>query len=527
VVADFNNDGKLDLAGTGAAGISVALGNGDGTFQPALSVAAGSFIALAPADFNRDGSVDLAAVDTGHSPRRTAVLLNKGNATFRAPREYPGSDRSNSLAIGDFNGDGNLDIVSDTGGVLLGQGDGTFHPGTPFDAPAGARAIVTADLNLDGNLDLAIVADNPGVVGKPGLTYVYLGTGLGTFPAPNDYPADNPNSVAVGDFNGDGALDLVVTAGPPGVAVLLGNGDGTFQAPVTYSVGYHSVAVAVGDFNGDGHLDLAVATCNSCGTTYTTGEIAILLGNGDGTFQPAQNYPAGIAPSDVAIADLNGDGILDLAVANSAYNQGWYTILLGKGDGTFQPAVSYQLTGAAYSVAVGDFNLNGIPDLVIGASPYMSILLGVGDGTFQPPINYPGMGTVAIGDMNGDGKPDLVSSGVGTDAVSVMLGNGNGTFQPAIVNPAGPGVGGCCVANGVTVADFNGDGKLDVAVLGLYNAIAVLLGNGDGTLQPSVEYVVGTGRNFLLAVGDFNGDGKPDVAAGSGAAIGILLNITQ
>jgi len=278
-------------------------------------------------------------------------------------------------------------------------------------------------------------------------------------------------SVAVGDFNGDGKLDLAVADyNTSAMGVLLGNGDGTFQAQIGYATGTFPHGVAVGDFNGDGKLDLAVANSGS-------NNVSVLLGNGDGTFQPAVNYSTGSAPGSVAVADLNGDGKLDLAVANNGRND--VSVLLGNGDGTFQAAVSYPTAAQPLSVAIGDFNGDGKLDLVAanGSSYNVSVLLGNGDGTFQPHVDYATgqyAASVTVGDFNDDGRLDLavavscVSCATG-GIVSIMLGNGDGTFQAHVDYTAGNG------AYSTAVGDFNGDGKLDLAVANLSgNDVSVL-----------------------------------------------------
>jgi len=317
-----------------------------------------------------------------------------------------------------------------------------------------------------------------------------------------------PTSVAVGDFNGDGKLDLAVANSSNlsgDVSILLGNGDGTFQAAVDYSAGSLPESVAVGDFRGDGKLDLAVAN-------YNDNNVSILLGNGGGTFQAAVNYATTwTGPYSVAVGDFNGDGKLDLVVANYA---GSVSILLGNGDGTFQAAVNYS-TGSfgtySTSVAVGDFNGDGKLDLAVAnsGSNNVSILLGKGDGTFQAAVNY-ATGTepfsVAVADFNGDGKLDLVVANEGSNNVSILLGNGDGTFQAAVDYGAGT------YPDAVAVGDFNGDGKLDLVVAndGSSN-VSVLLGNGNGTFQAAVDYGAGT-QPMSVAVGDFNGEGRLGMA---------------
>jgi len=341
------------------------------------------------------------------------------------------------------------------------------------------------------------------------------------FGAPTAFGAGSgPTGVATGDFNGDGRLDLAVAnLRSNNVSVLLGNGDGTFQAAVNYGAGSRPISVAVGDFNGDGKLDLAVSNNGS-------DNVSILLGNGDGTFQTPMDYGAGSLPDSVAVGDFNGDGKLDLAVSNDGSDN--VSILLGKGDGTFQAHVDYATGQYPSSVAVGDFNGDGKLDLAVAnfGTNNASILLGKGDGSFQTAVDY-GAGSnpysVAVADFNGDGKLDLAVANVGASPanVSVLLGKGDGTFQAHVDYTTGQ------YPSSVAVGDFNGDGKLDLAVANDADSdVSILLGNGDGTFQTSVNY--GAGSNpYGVAVGDFNGDGRLDLAtadlpSGTGA-VDILL----
>ena len=263
-------------------------------------------------------------------------------------------------------------------------------------------------------------------------------------------------------MNGDGIPDLVVAnacltlsqfgacTGDGVVSVLLGNGDGTLQPAVTYSIGLPGgYSVALADLRGNGILDAVVA---NFGQVLYEGAVAVLLGNGDGTFQPAVNYNSGgTSATSVAVTDLTGDGIPDIVVTNSCQNEGCQGdgtagVLLGNGDGSFQPVVLYDSGGnSANSVAVGELRGNGILDLVVANGYHdnvVDVLLGNGDGTFQSPVSYDLDGilgdAVAIGDLNGDGIPDLavtdaclrLRKNVCTDGkVSVLLGNGDGTFQ--------------------------------------------------------------------------------------------------
>jgi hypothetical protein len=319
-------------------------------------------------------------------------------------------------AVGDFNGDGKLDVVTTnpngaTVGVRLGNGDGTFAAAVNYGTGTNPSAVLVTDVNKDGGLDLVVANSGSNTVS------VLLGNGDGTFAAAvNDAVASNPVAVALGDFNADGNLDLVTAdSGSKSVSVLLGNGDGTFQSAVSYAARNNPNSVAVGDFNGDGKLDLAVANLHT---------VSILLGNGDGTFQ-AQTVFGANSPHGLLVEDVNHDGALDLVVDNAHR----VSVLLGNGDGTFQAPVysgnGIQPTGGA----MAEFNHDGVLDLVTANLHSVSVLLGNGDGTFQAPVYYQAGGksrSVVVGDVNGDGNADLIVTD--PSGVSVLLGNGDGTF---------------------------------------------------------------------------------------------------
>ncbi len=357
------------------------------------------------------------------------------------------------------------------------------------------------------------------------------------------YPVGTaPLAVAVGDFNGDGKPDLAVAnAGNPqigddgNVSVLLGNGDGTFQAALNVAAGKNPFSIAVGDFNGDGRPDVVVANngINPAGG-WLAGTVSILLGNGDGTFQDHLDYAVGIGPESVAVGDFNGDQVLDLVVA--ARSENVVSVLMGNGDGTFQPHLDYA-AGSASAVAVADFNQDGKLDLAVAgrfSGGVVGILEGNGDGTFQPAVGYdPAVAlaeSLVSGDFNGDGKVDLVvTSGIfGSGMVSVLLGNGDGTFsQASTLDSAG------CHP---FVADFDGDSKLDIGVIGWgefgchflgAGTILVFRGNGDGTFQPTAAFTTTSAWN-LVATADLDGNKTPDLVTvrRSDNTVSVLLNST-
>jgi hypothetical protein len=347
-------------------------------------------------------------------------------AQFETRSSTPTDLSGFSLAVGDFNRDGKLDlaVASNDLQVFLGNGDGTFQLPANYLTGTGAIFVAAADLNGDGKLDLA-VADLNGL-------FILMGNGDGTFQTPVAYTtACIPVFVATGDFNGDKKLDLLVTYSSgncPYVSIFLGNGDGTFQTtPINTTPLYSPTAPGIGDFNGDGKLDLAVAE-----QFGTISQVEILLGNGNGTFSAGAIYSVGSSPTSVAVADFRGNGKLDLAVATLV---GGTDVLLGNGDGTFQ-ANGGLATPDADWVLVADFNGDGKPDLAVsqGQPSGAAVALGNGDGTFQPVTFYPAgkdAPFVAAGDFNGDHKTDLVLPYYSFSYyVTVLLNAGVVSFSP-------------------------------------------------------------------------------------------------
>ena len=558
-IGDLNGDGRPDLvvANNDRNTVSILLGNGDGTYRAAVDYAVGSGpVWVAIGDLNGDGKPDLVVACLDNTfpvslENAISVLLGNGDGTFRSAVKYQAGQGPTSVAIGDLNGDRKPDIVvtnlvtgrgpqlGNTVSVLLGNGDGTFKAAVDYAVGSRPNSVAIGDLNGDGKPDL-VVANSSVEVGVHGNDVsVLLGNGDGTFRAAVNYPVGlAPWSVAIGDLNGDGKPDVVVAnfglggGGIGDVSVLLGNGDGTLQAAVSHGAGSNPWSVAIGDMNGDGKPDIVVA---DLGDT-----VSVLLGSGDGTFEKNSYWVGGPLKS-VAIGDLNGDGKLDIAVTDQGFGPfGGVAVLLNTPSQlAFAAAVSYAVGIRPQVVAIGDLNGDGKPDLIVGdaggsshgSGPgSVSVLLANGDGSFGAAVDYAvgagGAGYIAIGDVNGDGKVDLVvatggqnfGTGVNTSAIAVLLGNGDGTFQAAVTFPFASFPG------WVGIRDLNGDGKPDLVVTTSEAPnVFVLLGNGDGTLQAPVSYRVGVSAGPVTVV-DLDADRKLDLVVLNGDnTVSVLL----
>jgi len=328
-------------------------------------------------------------------------------------------------------------------------------------------------------------------------------SGTGTFFARTDISVNSTAmAVAVGDFRGIGKQDLAIANSANSIDIKLGNGDGTFQPAVNYPlVSGYPIGIVAADVNGDGKQDLVVLLAH-------TKMVIILLGNGDGTFTVGQQFATGTNPQSVSVADVNNDGKLDLLVANS--NDNTVSVLRGNGDGTFQTKLDYMTGGGPDSVAVGDFNGDGLLDLAVSnaTDSTVSVMINGGSGTYPTHVDYPTAGAptwVVTADFNKDGKLDLAVA-TASGKISILKGNGDGTFTahvdyPVSVNP-----------QMVVAADFNGDGQLDLANVNYTNnSVSVLLGVGDGTFKSQENFPVNAAPGWL-ALGDFNSDGRIDIA---------------
>jgi len=566
--------------------VAVMVGNGDGTFQTAIqSTFQPTNVSLYPVfrsafavgDINGDGKADLALMDRQNEFIYTFLGDNTGKFV---PGTTVQSYTRDAVYLLDLNGDGHLDILTtDAIGaqfkVFLGKGDGTFPTFATYSAGTPAGPFFLTDVNGDGHPDVLapfFEANSPTQIGyfkgNPDGTFSSL-IPLGALPSSNTLVAD-------GDLNADGIPDLTFLT-PSGIAVALGASGPTFAPPVTTISGgstspYSTLPTTpvAGDFNGDGHIDLAIAV---------EGGIELLFGKGDGTFASADFYDLNHTVGGAAVADFNGDTFPDIAVTVAAT---FPRLLLGDGSGKFTLApdqnTSYSLPSPDVTLLAADFNGDGKPDLNLGnmvlnqsSAGTQSVAYNLGNGLFSASVSIPNSSPVLadfnrdgrkdmlqisgqqiivslgqpnnsfttvtttlhvgadsgffnVGDVNNDGKPDLVLNYF--DHLEVWFGNGDGTFT------YGTSIDIQNVVNDVVavVADVDGDGNADIILApdsnpaGRFGPLAILYGNGNGTFQ-SPAYLPISRRYSQITIADLNGDNKPDMIMTDGAGIAVMMNL--
>jgi hypothetical protein len=550
-VGDFNNDGVPDLitldSNANTNGWGIMLGRGDGSFEPVVEIgtsnAYGTFGSVVVGDFNKDGNLDFAVTYADDGPTQyLSVYLGNGAGGFTLKGTYttgsPYQHLSTGLAVADLRGNGDLDLITldpgyngGTGGmqILLGNGDGTFQ--APVEVavnyPGGVAA---ADVNHDGKPDL-IVASTQSSDG----IYVLLGNGNGTFQTPVFY-AQGSNSgvltVAVGQLIKNDHGDVVMGTGN-GAYVYINNGDGTFKTPPALYGPSWTDSITITDINGDKKNDLVVSS-------YASSAVWTMLGNGKGGFTAGESFATDGSPNNLVVADFNGDKKLDFAVSNSAGQ--WVTVGLGNGDGTFRSSQSYGYTwsGTVSGIATADMNNDGNLDIVEaggGTGVGIAVMLGSSHGVFGSPIstavgcgqaNRGGVNSIALGEVTGDGKVDVVANmtnsggGCPNNEVAVLAGLGTGKFKKPVYYSTGT----TQQSYNVTLADFNGDGKLDIVTSNGDGSLSVLLNKGKGVYGAANVIVGASGsEGAAIVVGDFNHDGKLDLALTNygATAINILL----
>jgi hypothetical protein len=516
-LADLSGEGHLDLIVARTTGfVSVLLGNGNGAFQPGTDYAAGGWPnALAVGDIDGDQDLDVAIPIL--SAANAAVFLNDGSGALAPKLDLPTSTNPSAVALGELNGDGRVDLMvgfrsSNVVSLFLGQGGGAFQPGGQQVTIGTTSAMATADLDEDGHLDLVVGNDGP-----DGVT-ILLGNGAGGFGRGADLdPAGRPTSIVAVDVNADGHVDVATSNSGQTVSLFLGVGDGAFGALAQFPTAWEPTSIAAGDLTADGRVDLLTAS-------WFPGVVALLVGNGDGTFGNASKIGVGEAPRDVAAADLNGDGFEDLVTPNAEDNT--VSVLLGQGGGAFGPRTDLPAGGAPGPCEIHDVNRDGRLDLVVTnpSAATVSILLGDGSGGFGAPVSFAAGGAVevAAGDLSRDGNPDLVVVNGGA-SISVLLGDGSGSFGAPASHETNYD------PNSLVLEDLNADGFLDVAVASsaspllapapagaapdMGDFVSVFFGDGAGSLAPRVDYHVGSGTRSITSA-DMNGDGHRDLIVG-------------
>jgi Tol biopolymer transport system component len=485
-------------------------------FTPSASLAAAGPGAVALGDLDRDGRLDVVVASVTTAAVR--VFLGNGDGTFTTGATLVTDGPPRSVAVGDLDGDGTLDVVTanpaaGTVSIFRGNGDGTFGPRSAVGVGAGPIAVALVDWDLDGRLDAVVVHEADADV------TILLNDGSGgLLVRDSEILGAVPRGLAVGDVDRDGRPDVVIAhPNVDAVSVLLNDGAGGLDPPLpALPTGTQPVAVALGDVDGDGTLDLVVVSQGAS-------SVSVHLGVGDGTFGPPADFAAGTAPAAVALGDVNGDGKLDLVVGGSL------VVLLGRGDGSFGFPTGFPVSGAPAAVALGDLSRDGRLDLVV-VSPGSNLVSVFRNATPRPAASFAaavqfatgnGPLAVAVGDLDRDGKPDVITANGPGASLSVLLGDGAG----GVGAPAGVSLGGAS-QGGLIVADFNRDGKLDVAATAFVSGdrVLALLGDGLGGLAPAGAFAAGLGVRGVAA-GDFSGDGILDLVTANATA-GTVSTLT-
>ncbi len=574
-VGDLNGDGKPDLAvaNRGSSSVSVLLNvTSPGASVAAFSANAAFTVASGPGsiaigDLNGDGKPDLATV-SNFSTNVVSVLLNTtipggGSATFSPKSEFLAGVGPVSVAIEDLNGDGRRDLVVANQGSLLrglsvllntttpGAGIASFSDLSYFAIGSGMNSVALADLNNDGKIDMAAVNNTANVVSVL-LNTMQPGATVPTFATKADsVTGATPLSLAIADLNGDGKPDLITAnIGDNSVSVLLNTtvlptASVALGPKTDFTTGNLPTSVAIGDLNGDGKPDMAITNAH-----FSSNSVSVLLNTSNPgatvpTYTAKTDFNTGSRPTSVSMGDVNGDGKLDLVVADAFSNS--VSIFLnsttpGATTPTFAAATSFTTGSSPYSVAIGDINGDGKPDLAIAnyISNSVSVLLnttptGATTATYSTKTDF-ATGTtptsVVIGDLNGDGKPDLAIANANSNSVSVLLNSTTpGATLPVLSTKFDIPTG--AAPHAVAFRDLNGDGNPDLITANKSsNSVSILLSTTTpGASVPSyaAKTDFNTGNSpYSVAIADMNGDGKPDLAIAnySSNSVSVLLNST-
>jgi hypothetical protein len=580
VFLGIDSGGALRVATLGSLGVITSSVKADGTFlTPATQATNLTPLGIVSADLNKDGIPDIVSMNTNGLAASITIFLGKADGTYQpgVNLALPGTSTRFGV-IDDLNGDGNLDILVSSNNpsfafsIFLGKGDGTFQPAQTF-TPTGITldenfAFLTADVNGDHHPDIVTVQGAVFLGAGDGVNYTLVPqSGLS---GANNGPTTFGPTIIAADFNGDGKLDIATNDGMT-IRTFVGKGDGTFTVSNAYATLGDSAFMEATDLDGDGNLDIwsGYSGAGIFGPSAVEAAYA-LLGNGDGTFQGAQSLPVSYANGN--LIDLNKDGFPDLAGTIPAGFSTTFATFLGQSNGIFKPGSQLNFTNLqADSFVLGDFNGDGIPDLIFlpSAIPTSGYYLAIGDGnggfgtpTLVPPpailpppdidINL-AFGGITAADFNHDGKLDIAYSFQDisfmtnnfTQGLVVQLGNGNGTFQPPVItltysSKMAPLV---FFHNMIgAVADVNGDNFPDVFMIfptviangTLQHQVQIFVAKGDGSFMPPSNLTL-TGNMIAptmdsrsgnpIAVADLNGDGKADIVASGSSSDGTVPEV--
>jgi subtilase family serine protease len=519
VVGDLNRDGKQDLiVGHSFSGLSVFLGNGDGTFGPELLLQ-GASPASAIGDFNGDGKPDIVTTSAS-GVNAVRLYLGNGDGTFTSTPDTPfasGYVGTTSLAVGDFNGDGKLDVVVIGNGlsqayVFLGNGDGTFGAPASVGSVNDPFSIAVADFNGDGKLDLALSDFSNQAVA------ILFGNGDGTFQPQIEYSVNGyPNALAVADLNNDQHPDIAVANGGPvggsagGVSVILNNGNGTFAAPVNYSPGSEFYFLTAGDVNGDNKLDLVV------GSNYPTQATLLFLGNGDGTFSAPMTLTSGTASDFNTVADLNGDGAPDVVVSNNLLGSGNISILLQTVVPILQvtpSSLSFTATqgaGSPPSLSVAIANTGGGPETWSATTAQAWVVLGQTSGTapstLSVSVNPAGLNpgtytaTITVTATGASNSPQAITVTLTVNPTSVVV--SSLAFSPNTLTGAGTATGTVTLSGSAPVGGASVTLSSNNSAVQMPATATVLAGLVSGTFTATASTV--TTQTIVTVTATYNG----------------------